>query len=78
MVTFQRTQVATDCKDREGCILFVDGAVIAIIVRLDAPEHGAIQGKWFLEAGLGRCARVAPLFDTIDDALAWVEKRVSA
>ena len=75
MVTFHRVPVMTGTEDREGCLLFAEGTLVAVIVRLDMREHADIRGKWFLEAGFGRCSERHELFDSIDDAAAWVGKR---
>ena len=77
MITFQRVPVMTGSADREGCVIFADGQLTAVVVRLDACEHGHLRGKWFLEAGIGPCNHPAPLFDLVDDALAWVASRIS-
>ena len=77
MVTFQRVPVLTGSDDREGCAIFLDGALAAVIVQLDLPEHGRDRGKWFLEAGFGPCAGSAELFQSAEAAMAWVAERVA-
>ena len=74
-MTFNRVPVMTGTEDREGCLLFVDRTLVAVVVRLDMREHADIRGKWFLEAGFGRCRERHGLFDSIEDAANWVSER---
>ena len=46
-----------------------------MIARLDMREHADIRGKWFLEAGFGRCRELYELFHSIEDAANWVSQR---
>ena len=75
MVTFHRVPVMTGTEDREGCLLFANGSLVAVIVRLDTREYTDTNRKWFLEAGVGRCRERHELFDSIEDAANWVRER---
>jgi hypothetical protein len=46
-------QVETGSGDTDGQLVFRDGFLVAVLVRL-SEEHEEDAGKWFLEAGLGR------------------------
>jgi hypothetical protein len=73
--------VATGSRDREGSLLFADGELMAVFVLLDPNTHDEpdLCAKWYLEAGFGPCATVAPgVFATLDEAQQWVCGRILA
>lgn len=71
-LTLQPVQVATDSDDKESQLVFHDGFLVAILVHL-SDWHDADAGKWFLEAGFGRFAKMrAPLFEGLDAAQTWI------
>lgn len=75
LVVLQPISVDTASSDHAGMLVMANGLLVAILVRLDAPEH-ARSGTWFMEVGLGRLAGVrAPVFDTLEDATRWVRRR---
>jgi hypothetical protein len=81
--TFQRVTVETGSGNQEGCLVFVEGRLVAVLVRPDGKEHAerGLQGKWFLETGFGLCAGGAlptPVFASLDEAQQWVHERVAA
>ena len=77
-VTLQPTTLATLSSDKVGCLLFIDGDLTAVIVRLDDEVHGDDCGSWFLEVGLGRCDLIRPpVFPSIEAAQTWVLTRYS-
>jgi hypothetical protein len=68
--------VLIDGHDTDGNLVLADNQLAAVFVRLDGqshdPEH---KGLWHLEAGFGKCnIRDVPLFNTPEDAGAWVEQ----
>lgn len=68
----QPVQVATGSDDQESQLVFVDGLLAAILVRLSA-LHGADAGRWHMEAGFGRIHDVhAPIFADLDEAQTWI------
>ena len=72
-------RVATRGADGDGRLMLADGELVAVLVRLDDPAHGGLVGAWFLEAGFGACATARPpVFDTLEAARAWVERRLAA
>ncbi len=77
-VTFQPTSVRTESIDRVGRLAFIDGDLVAVLVRLDAPGHLPTQrGRWFLEAGFGPCGRnTVPCFDDLESARSWIDDQV--
>lgn len=72
----QPVQVATGSADAESQLVFHDGFLAAVLVRLSDQHEGKV-GKWFLEAGFGRVdAPRPPIFDDLDAALAWIAERL--
>lgn len=74
--------VNTASADEEGCLVLADGRLVAVLVRvadLGAEQQGEKLSGWHMEAGFGCCAvAVAPLFDTLADAIAWMRTQLSA
>ena len=72
----QPVQIATGSDDTESQLVFADGFLVAVLVRL-SEQHGANAGKWFLEAGFGRVDDLSsPLFAHLDEAQAWIADRL--
>ncbi|MCJ2069679.1 hypothetical protein MKK75_12915, partial [Methylobacterium sp. J-030] len=70
--------VATGSDDTDGQLVFADGFLVAVLVRL-SEQHDAFAGMWFLEAGFGLTAvRSAPLFANLDAAQDWIEGHLSS
>ncbi|WP_425324322.1 Crp/Fnr family transcriptional regulator [Methylobacterium frigidaeris] len=67
---------ATDSGDTEGQLVFANGFLVAVLVRL-SEDHGDDVGKWFLEAGFGRVDDPGePKFAELDDAQEWIQRRL--
>lgn len=78
-ITAQLIKVLVDHDDRDGVLVFGDGKLAALFVRLDGEEHGEDRGKWYLEVGFNGCAEhEGPVLSSVDELLAWVDSRVSA
>ena len=78
LVVLQPIAVDTGSPDRTGMLVLANGLLVAVLVRLDTPEHER-RGGWFMETGLGRFAGVrAPVFDNLEDATRWVRQRLKA
>ena len=76
LVVLQPIAVDTASPDREGRLVIANGLLVAVLVRLDAPEH-EMPGFWFLEAGLGRLQGIrAPPFAALEDATQWLRRRL--
>jgi hypothetical protein len=52
-LTFKPVDVSTGSADNEGCLVFNDDRLVAVLVRL-SELHGEAEGAWFIEAGFGR------------------------
>jgi len=76
----QAVLVNTAGPDHQGCLLFLDQRLVAVLVRLEEDDHldPEFWGQWFLEAGFGpcQCHGIAPSFVTTDDALGWARRQV--
>jgi len=71
--------VMTGSNDRDGRLVLVNGELVAVLVQLDSAAHGDQRGCWFLEAGFGPCNSPShPVFRDLEDAQAWVVKRLRA
>ena len=76
LVVLQPISVDTASPDQVGMLVMANGLLVAVLVRLDAPEHTR-SGAWFIEVGLGRLTGArAPVFDTLEDAAHWVRHRL--
>ena len=64
------------CGDEEGLLVF-DGEerLLAVLSCLEA-EFYEDRGKWFLEAGFGPLSDGSRLFETREEALEWIERRM--
>ena len=71
VITLMATKVATGTADGEGNLIFRDGELLAVVVRLEDPMHGDLVGKWHLEAGFGPHDSGSIVFDGIDAAVEW-------
>jgi urocanate hydratase len=78
-IYLQPIRVLNDNDDRVGQLVMVDGQLAAVLVRLDGEEHGDdLRGKWFLEAGFGRCSEARPpVFADLGEAEVWVQHKLA-
>lgn len=75
-LTFQPVRVETGVEDEDGCLVFADARLVAVLVQL-SDLHGDAAGQWFLEHGFGRLdGPVHPTFLDIDAAQAWIAGRL--
>ena len=75
-LTVQPVRVATGVEDEEGCLVFVESRLVAVLVRLSG-LHGSAAGHWFFEHGFGRLDGPAhPTFEDIDAARTWIAGRL--
>lgn len=76
LVVLQPITVDTASLDRTGMLVMANGMLVAVLVRLEAPEHENPQG-WFVEAAFGRLNGLrVPAFDTLEDATRWLRQRL--
>jgi hypothetical protein len=74
-LTTTPVQVATG-HDEEGCLVFGDDRLLAVLVRL-SNQHEDVAGQWFLEAGFGELdRRHHPIFADLEAGLEWIVSRL--
>jgi hypothetical protein len=77
-ITFQSIEVLTASEDREGCLVLVDGKLVAVLVRLNDRAHDPLlHGAWYIEAGLGVLEGQHQMFASLDEAAASIERDLS-
>ena len=75
-LTFKPVNIATGSTDKEGCLVFKDDCLVAVLVRLSA-LHGEAEGGWFIEAGFGSLQLVgSSSFHDLKAAEAWMLKHI--
>ena len=75
-LSFQDLLIDTGSPDEDGRLVFADGRLIAVLVRL-SEQHGHSAGHWFVEVAFGRLGgRTAPLFPDFGQAQLWMEERL--
>lgn len=69
-------RVDTEGEDEEGCLVFGNDRLVAVLVRLFS-QHGALAGRWHLEHGFGTLdGPEHPSFASLDAARGWVGRRL--
>lgn len=72
----QPVPIATGSGDTEGQLVFANGFLVAVLVRL-SEDHGDDVDKWFLEAGFGRVDdQSGSTFADLDEAQEWIQGRL--
>ena len=70
-------RVATGAIPDEGRLVYADGALIAVLIKLEADLAAQARGVWYLEAAFGPVDHFHhPVFETIQDSLAWIHRRL--
>ncbi len=78
-LTLQPVRLATGSDDENGCLVFADGRLVAVLVQL-SDAHEGLAGHWFLEAGLHRRLDepVEPTFADLEAAQGWLTQRLDS
>jgi hypothetical protein len=75
-LTTKPVRVATGA-DEDGCLVFNDGRLVAVLVRL-SDQHEVAPGQWFYEAGFGPLdGPDHPTFPSIEEAQSYIAERIS-
>jgi hypothetical protein len=62
----------------EGLLVYSEGTLVAILVRLDAETAAAVEGTWFAEIGFGPVdAFRHPVFESLEGGLAWIANQLA-
>ena len=73
----QPVRLATGSRDEESELVFADGRLIAVLVRL-SDDHDDEAGMWFLEVGFGRADHPnPPKFADLDEAQDWIQQQLT-
>ena len=76
-LTTQSVRVETGSPDEEGCLVFSEGKLVAVLVRL-SEEQGVYAGQWYVEKGFGGLdGPKHPTFADMDAAQSWVRRKLS-
>jgi hypothetical protein len=76
-LTQQPVRVAVSCDDEEGCLIFADEQLVAVLVSLSR-LHEELAGRWYLEAGFGRLeGPEKPTFRELGAAEQWIWERLT-
>jgi PAS domain S-box-containing protein len=75
-VTFQPDRLVTKDGSEEACLIRVDDALAAVLVRLEETKDDTLEGSWYLETGFGPWDREALSFSTLDEAEQWVRTKL--
>jgi hypothetical protein len=77
-ITLQPVPVETDSADKDGLLVFNDGCLVGVLVRLEDPVHQqTLLGSWYLECATGKLREACnPVFENLQSALAWMERRL--
>jgi hypothetical protein len=77
-LTEQPVQVAVGGDDEEGCLIFADDRLVAVLVRLSRLHEG-LAGRWYLEAGFGRLEGPSkPTFRDLGTAKKWITQHLTS
>ena len=76
-LTLQPVRVETGSPDEEGCLVFSDGKLLAVLVRLSA-QQGDLAGRWYVEKGFGLLdAPAHPTFPDLESVQSWVSRKLA-
>jgi hypothetical protein len=77
-LTVENARIAGGAIPDEGRLIFYDGALVAVLIRLEPELAAQTGGVWYLQAGFGTVEDFHhPSFPSIDDGLAWLSQRLS-
>ena len=75
-MTFQPDRLTTKDGSEEACLIRVDDALAAVLVRLEETKDEPLEGSWYLETGFGPWNREALSFSTLDEAEQWIRTKL--
>ena len=74
-LTLEPVHIQTGSSDEEGRLVFADGRLVAVLVRL-SDQHGDVAGHWYYEHGFGPFNGPAhPTFPPLEAAQNYIEQR---
>jgi hypothetical protein len=76
-LTQQPVRIAVGGDDEEGCLVFANDELVAVLVRLSR-LHEELAGRWYLEAGFGRLdGPHKPTFRDLGAAREWITRHLT-
>jgi len=57
-------------------LLYFDGRLVAVLVKLSDQHDHDIAGKWFMEHAFGSLGWEHPVLDTLEDAESWIRANI--
>jgi hypothetical protein len=73
-VTLQPVRIETGTEDEDGYLVFIEGRLAAILVRL-SDQHEELTGCWYYEHGFGPYdGPTHPVFETLEAAQDWIDQ----
>jgi hypothetical protein len=76
-LTRRIVRVDTGSPDEDGCLMFADDRLVAVLVQLSVEHNSGLAGKWFLEHAFGSLDDPErPVFEDLDAAERWVASRL--
>ena len=76
-MTFQPDRLAMRDGSEDACLIRVDDALAAVLVRLEETKDDTLEGSWYLTTGFGPWDREALSFSTLDEAEQWVRTKLN-
>jgi len=71
-VTFQPVKVAVS-GEAEGRLAFVDGKLVAVLIKLDVTQN-ELEGRWYAEAAFNGLERMSEhTFEDLAAVAAWID-----
>jgi hypothetical protein len=67
-------RLATVEGGEAGVLIMKSDQLVAVLTHVDEDVY-ALQGGWFLEVGFGRLSGCHKIFQTIEEAEAWISGR---
>jgi hypothetical protein len=77
ILAFQDVRVGTIDGGEAGVLVLRANQLVAVLTHVDEEVYAA-KGKWFLEIGFGRLNGRHRLFQSLDEAKAWIEQCFSS
>lgn len=77
-ISMQVVPVQCGSERLDGRLVYVDGAIVAVLTHLKGAHYGRNNGAWYIEAGFGTrgIARNVDPFPTLEAVTDWIQDRI--
>lgn len=72
-LSLSEIRIGTVRGGESGLLVWKSGQLVAVLTEIDEEAYST-KGKWFLEAGFGLLSGTHRNFDTIEEAVSWVDR----